>query len=130
MLYANRLNSSVEDIASAIGYMATCTLIEWYGGKKLFIPKHFDPNHEIARIIGACPYRHLVAQYGDTLVTVPTDHFRELIRQDRIVASLLGIGHGTKLIAGMVGLTERQVQNIRRRLECAGVLDVEPRRCP
>lgn len=126
MLYENRMNSSVEDIASAIGYMATCTLIEWYGGRKLFIPKHFDPQHEIARIIGAVAYRHLVGHFGDSLVTVPTDHFRELVRQDRIVANLLRLGHGTKLIGSMVGLTERQVQNIRRRLEDAGVLPMEP----
>lgn len=126
MLYENRLNSSVEDIASTIGYMATCTLIEWYGGRQLFIPKHPDPDHEIARIIGCTAYRHLVGHFGDRVLKVPTDHFRELVRQDRIVASLLSVGHGTKLIAGMIGLTERQVQNIRRRLEEAGVLAVEP----
>lgn len=124
MLYENRPNGSAEDIAATIGYTATCTFIEWYGGRRIWIPTVADQDHEIARVIGLSAFRALVRQFGDTQLVVPTDHFREIVKQDRIVAGMLRLNHGTKEISATVGLTERQVQNIRQRLEAAGVIAI------
>ena len=126
MLYENRTNSSVEDIACVIGYTATCTLIEWYGGTNLWIPVAGTETHEIGRIIGLPAFRALCREYGATCLRVPTDHFRDQMRQDRAVARMIQFGHGAKSIGAAIGLTPRQVQNIRRRLEEAGVLSPLP----
>lgn len=124
MLYENRLNGVAEDIGSAIGYTATCTLIEWYGGRQVWIPLVAEPTNEIARVIGWSAYRRLVDLFPNQRIMVPVDHFRELCRRDRVVAIMTQGGNGSKQIAACLGLTERQVQNIRRKLEEAGVLNL------
>lgn len=123
MLYDNRLNSSAEDICAVIGYTATCALIEWYGGTRLWIPKHADENHEIAKIIGYPAFRALVREFGDTAIhDVPTDYFREVIKRDRAIYRMLKMGHGSQTIAGVLGITQRKVQTTRKAFEETGLL--------
>lgn len=126
MLYENRTNGWAEDIASAIGYTATCTLIEWYGGTRLWVPGVADASHIIGRVIGQAAFRALVATFGNSQLRIPTDYFRELVKQDRIVARMIQNGSGATEISAVIGMTPRQVQNIRRRLEECGILSQEP----
>lgn len=126
MLYEGRGNGLIEDVCAAIGYTATCTLVEWWGGKRPWIPVTLDEQHEFALILGMPAFRALVKAFGGTQLDVPTDHFREVIKRDRIVANLIPRGLGSKEIARCIGLKERQVLNIRQRLEAAGVLPIGP----
>lgn len=122
MLYDSRLNGVVEDIAAAIGYTATCTFVEWYGGRDVWVPISADEKHELAKVLGLGAMRRLCDLYGNQRVVVPTDFFRDLMKRDRIVAEMVRHGHGTKSIAATIGVTERSVQKTRRRLEENGIL--------
>jgi hypothetical protein len=126
MLYEARHNSNEEEIAEKIGFTATCTLIAWYGGRKVWIPQVAKAEDEMARILGLPSYKALVAEYGSNHLVVPTDTFRDTARRDRVIYNLLRIGYGTRDIGAMVGLTQRAIQALRVRFEEIGLLCAEP----
>ncbi len=90
----------------------------------MWIPTTADERHELCRVLGAPAFRALVAHFGGTAFNdVPTDYFRDVIKRDRIVYRMVKAGNGAKAIAFTIGMTERQVQNIRMRLEEGGLLE-------
>lgn len=122
---ADKLHGVLEDIGAEIGYTATCSLVDWFGGRTLYIPESFDDSHDIARVIGARAFARLVRMadsFDGRLICLPIDFQRELLRRDRLICALIARGAGTKEVAKVAIITERQVQNIRRRLEADGLL--------
>jgi hypothetical protein len=117
-----RLNGILEDVGAELGFTATSALAAWFGGMNLYVPGTVDPDHPIVSVIGIAPYRRLVAAFGGEVLCLPEGRQDEIDRRDRVIATMLGGGKGTKEIAGKTGLSERRVQQIRMRLENSGVI--------
>lgn len=127
---ADRPHGILEDIGAEIGFTACCLLVDWFGGRTLYVPDKASEGHDIAKVIGVKAMGLLCRAYGSSIIDLPIDYQRELIRRDRLIAALLGRGAGTKEVARIAALTERQVANIRRRLEADGLLPLILRPCP
>lgn len=112
----------LEDIGAEIGYTATCSLVDWLGGRSLYVPPEPSADHMIATAIGIAAMRRLCAVFGGQTLNLPIDYQRELLRRDRMIAALLLAGESVRAVARHAMLTERQVHNIRRRLEEDGLL--------
>ena len=54
----------LRDIAALIGLPATMRLVEAYGGTRLYVPKRFDPDHPLVKLLGHDNAARLVEQYG------------------------------------------------------------------
>lgn len=119
---AEQLNGILEDIGAEIGFTATCRLVDWFGGRSLFVPDQASEEHLLAKTIGFKAMHRLCLAFGGQTINLPLDHQRELLRRDKLIAALLAQGTGTKDVARIAMLTERQVQNIRRKLEEDGLL--------
>lgn len=119
---ADQLHGILEDIGAEIGYTATCSLVDWFGGRTLYIPETFTDDHQIARVVGAQAFARLVSSWGGETLSIPIDFKREVARRDRLVCALLAKGTSTREVARIAILSERQVQIIRRRLEGEGLL--------
>ena len=109
----------MEDVAAVIGYTATTRLVNWFGGRQIYVPARATPEHPIAQAIGEVAFARLVQEFGCEILRIPFD---ELDRRDRIIADLVMLGKGSREIAEKTGLTERRVQQIRKRLEDSGIL--------
>lgn len=119
----------VEDLGTVIGYTATATLVDWFGGGNLHVPNEASPEHPIAKVIGFSAFKHLVkwmdgqaVNSRERLVWIPMGYQREQDRRDRMIAVLLAQGLGSKQVAGIAGMSERHVQAVRLRVEAMGVL--------
>lgn len=112
----------LEDIAGEIGYTATTILLDWWGGKSIYVPERADPSHKIAKMIGMPAFRRLVDAFPSQTINLPGESRRELVRRDRMIATMLQLGASTRLVAERAALTERQVFYIRRRLEDSGAI--------
>lgn len=119
---AEKPHGILEDIGAEIGYTATCALVDWFGGRSLYIPEKADDSHDIARVVGVRAFARLVAAWGGETICLPLDYQREIVRRDRMICALIHQGLGTREVARVAMITERQVQHIRRRLEDDGLL--------
>ena len=47
-----RPNTAIEDVAAVIGFNATACLIQWHGGRNIYIPDKPTPSHPLAGLLG------------------------------------------------------------------------------
>lgn len=122
---ADKAHGILEDIGAELGYTATCSLVDWFGGTSLYIPEQVCPGHPIERVLGPKAFARLVQmgeQFDGRIIHVPLDYQREIVRRDRLIAALLTHGHGTKDIAHIALMSERHVQKVRATLEERGLI--------
>lgn len=112
----------LEDIGAVIGYTATASLVDWFGGGNLYIPESIAENHPIAQVIGMPAATRLAREWGGETLWLPLGYQREQDRRDRMIALLLASGVGSKGVAAVAGMSESHVQKTRAKLESMGLL--------
>jgi hypothetical protein len=117
-----RLNGTVEDLGSTLGYSATAALVDWFGGGLLYVPNEASEAHAICKVIGLPAFVRLCKEWGGKEIWVPLGYQREQDRRDRMIAVLLALGLGSKQVGSVAGMSERHVQAVRFRLENMGVM--------
>jgi DNA-binding NarL/FixJ family response regulator len=117
-----RDNTTLDDIATVIGFTATLRLAAYYGGQNLYVPANPDEGCQIVRLIGLSASRRLAGEFGSEHVAVPTMWAYEEDQRNRLILNLLKQGQSPKEIAHTTGMTERRVQQIRRHLEDVGLM--------
>jgi hypothetical protein len=125
----DRSNGVVEDIASVIGYTATCSLVDWFGGGNVFIPNQMDRSHPLCNVLGLSAFSRLFNHYdgkkgNDRIMWVPTGYQREIDRRDRMIACLYSCGMSTQQISSIACMSKRHVQSVRNRIEKLGLMDM------
>jgi hypothetical protein len=117
-----RANTCIDDVAAIIGFSATVRLIQWYGGRNIYIPSEASAGHPLAALMGESALRALCGEFGDQTLWVPSAAEQADLATKKSVAKLVLKGRGSLAISVELGITQRQVQRIRRELEAAGLL--------
>lgn len=112
----------LEDIGAILGYSATASLVDWFGGGNLYIPAEINENHPIAQVIGMPAATRLVREWGGETLWLPLGYQREQDRRDRMIALLLAAGVGSKAVSNVAGMSESHIQKTRKRLEEMGLM--------
>lgn len=121
-------NASIDDVCACIGFSATVRLIEWYGGRNIYVPEVFDPDHPLVKLLGEPAMRALSQEFGSDTFWVPEDvwgQYSQAVRVQKAVARLLQQGARIGEVAEALNMSRRQVERIRNGLEA---IDVVPRR--
>lgn len=126
---SQKLHGIVEDLGAEIGYTATASLVDWFGGGNLYVPPEVTKDHPICLVIGEPAFKRLVSWMDgqastsrDRAIWIPMGYQREQDRRDRMIAVLFAQGLGSKQVASIAGMSERHVQAVRQRVEALGVL--------
>jgi hypothetical protein len=127
----------LEELANEIGYTATNSLVDWFGGARLFIPEVIHETHPIAQIIGMPAAAHLVKwmdrhealgtfQTGDKgsvrRVWIGMNIQRENDRRDRMIVGMLKEGWGRVEVGRISGMAQTHVYKLQKRAEKMGML--------
>ncbi|WP_287995351.1 helix-turn-helix domain-containing protein [Acidiphilium sp.] len=123
-------NGVLEDISAVIGFTATTRLVAMFGPGKLLVPVAAHPDHAITLAIGQSAMRRLVAEWGGQVLELCMNADFHHARLVRAVAIMLKDGMPPKDVAGVVGLTERQVRRLRSEAEEMGLLPLVLRSKP
>lgn len=119
----------VEDLCSLIGYTATCSLVDWFGGGNVFIPNQIDRGHPLCKVLGVSAFIRLFNYYdgkkgNERILWVPTGYQREIDRRDRMIAALYSCGLDTSQISSIACMSKRHVQSVKQRIEQLGLMDM------
>lgn len=115
-------NGVLEDISAVIGFTATTRLVAIFGPGKLLVPMEAGADHAITRAIGLPAARALSVEWGGQVLELCFHADYHHARLVRAVANMIKGGMPTKDVAIVVGLTERQVRNLRTEAEDMGLL--------
>lgn len=110
---ARYLPGILREIAELIGLAATLVLVKHYGGIRLYVPKQFDPNHPITKIVGHEASVKLVETYGGIdHFDIPKGEIAVKAARDKQIRAERSGGATHASLAVKFGLTERQIRNI------------------
>lgn len=115
-------NSTLDDIASVVGFSATIRLAAHYGGRDLNVPKSVSELHPIAKLVGVSALARLCAEWPGERVAVPTLTFAEVEIRNAQILDKLKRGVGVNDISQTTGMTIRRIFQLRRVFENEGLL--------
>lgn len=113
-------------ICDVIGMAATLAICGWYGkdGAKIYVPTTTsDENHILRKLVGAEAFAAMVKEWPGEMVCVPSLDLRPLQRAG-LVHRLSNRRIPVSDIATLVGVSRRQVHQIRQRLTLEGFGDI------
>ncbi|SOD42310.1 Mor transcription activator family protein [Nitrosovibrio sp. Nv4] len=102
----------LRDIARLIGLPGTLQLVKHYGGVRLYVPKRFDPDHVLVKVIGPVAVIILIKHFGgEAHFDIPRAlAAANAVRNAAIRAEYAELSQ--RRLAQKYNLTERQVRNI------------------
>lgn len=125
-------NTTLDDIASVIGFSAALRLSAWFGdNNNLFVPQNPQPESELFKLIGESAAKRMSAEFGGSHLAIPRISDYELTVRKKMICRMLEQGFGTREVSTMVKLTERRVIQIARELEAGGFIEpIAPKKKP
>lgn len=115
-------NTTLDDLATIIGFTATARLAAWFGGRNLYVPEQASPDSALAALVGMSAAKRLSAEFGREHLAVPSlgialrdsryAKICELMRDDVPLAN----------IAMRMEMGLRRVQQLRVEFEALGML--------
>lgn len=118
-------NTTLDDIASVIGFSATLRLVAWFGDSgNLYVPEDPDESSLLARLVGLPCAQRLAASWPGEHLNVPRLSDYEVDMRRGAIAKMLTGGMTTREISHVLYIGERRVQQICRELEVAGLIPV------
>ena len=120
-------NTTLDDIASVIGFSATLRLSAWYGDgtANLFIPRNAEDGQVLSNLLGIDNARRLSTEWGGEHMAIPRlKVYQDGIRK-RMVGKMLEKGQSTRDVAECLQISPRRVQQICRELEQAGLIPIQ-----
>ena len=110
---ARYLPASLQAIVELIGLPATLKLVEVYGGVRLWVPKKFDPDHPLVKLLGHAHAAKLCETYGgDEHFDIPRALAAIRAARNARMRNDRSMGATHRELALRYGLIERQVRNI------------------
>ncbi|WP_293766365.1 Mor transcription activator family protein [uncultured Aquitalea sp.] len=107
------LPTVLQEIANLIGLPATLVLVRTYGGRRMYVPKRFDPDHPIVKLLGHEAAAKLIEVYGGLEhFDLPKGEVAIKAARDRQIRLERAGGSTYATLALRFALTERQIRNI------------------
>lgn len=103
--------ATISNLTEAIGLEGALTLAAFAGGRTLYVPERYRPDHLLERLLGEETFLRMIAAHGGE--TVMFVHAR-MDAERRVGAVYRGMRAGltTKQIAAEIGISYRRVRQI------------------
>lgn len=103
----------LREIAELIGVPAALTLSRAYGGRRIYVPRRYDPDHPLVKLLGHAEAIKLIDNYGGMEhfdVPLASSLAREL--RNRAVRRDRRMGDSCSTLARRYNTTERTIWRI------------------
>ena len=103
----------LREMAGLIGLAPTLKIVHAYGGTRLYVPKRYDPEHPLSKLIGhALAVKFFEAFGGLEHFDIPKGEIAVKAARDRQIRAERTEGATHAALAIRYNLTERQIRNI------------------
>jgi len=118
-------NTTLDDLASVIGFSATIRLAAWFGDRgNVYIPNKCEEGQLLVKLIGMSAAKKLTEEWGHQHMSIPriSQYEDDLVKRE--IGRLLEHHMATREIANSKRMSERRIQQICRELELAGLIAI------
>lgn len=113
MIEERYLPGVLQAFSELIGMDATLRIVESYGGIRLHIPKRYDPDHPLAKLIGHANAVRLSEEYGgEEHFDIPRCVAAARAARDAVIRAERANGATHRELALKHRMTERNIRNI------------------
>lgn len=118
-------NTTLDDIASVIGFSATMRLVAWFGDEgNVYVPGQAEEGQLLVKLIGLPAARKLSQEWPLEHLSVPRLTSHEEDSKKRVIGRMLERGFTFRMVSTAMRLSERRVQQICRELEAEELIPV------
>ena len=107
----------VAEIIEMVSESAAGLIVDNWGGVRLYIPKRYNPDHSIARLLEAEDMRKLIYFYGGETLSIPRN--KTVSNKKARIIDGLQAGKPHRIIAREVEVSQRYVEKISMMLRAA-----------
>lgn len=104
-----------NDLANIVGAESALKMCAFWGGRSLHIPKKWSVDHPLEHLIGRDDLDHLIFSHGNRVINMPEMLLLDLRRAGQL-QELIKLGASNTLSAQLLGVSTRQVINIKNQL--------------
>ena len=104
-----------------VGEPAFASLVEFRGGRSVFIPSVYRPEHWLSGLIGEAACRAMIDHFGGNAIRLPLNKqglterlMQAKARFNQEVLDLHHAGLGTSAICARLGVSEKYVRRVKR----------------
>jgi len=104
-----------------VGETAFASLVEFRGGRSVFIPSVYRPDHWLSGLIGEAASLALIDHFGGNAIRIPLNKqgLTERLMQTKAkfnqeILALSRAGLGTSAICARLGVSEKYVRRVKR----------------
>lgn len=105
-----------DDLANSVGAVPALILCSFFAGTSIYVPDIPPPNHLVEKVIGADAFMYLCRSHGSQTVNIPALELTSIRRAGR-VHQLQKLGVSDGLAANLLGISKKQIINLKRELE-------------
>ena len=115
-------NSTLDDLASIIGFTATVRMTMYFGDGNVYVPEKATENAPLAKLIGLPAMSRLVSEFGRTKLTVPSMNKMVLDGRNAGILESMRAELSDAVISEHAGISPRRVLQLRREFMAMGML--------
>lgn len=117
----NHLPPIARELIDALGLTATLSLVEAFGGVRIYIPQHLTDDHVLVTSIGRALADVLSSRFGGEQLNIPRCvHALRAVRNTKIRRERLS-GASPARLALRYAITERQIYTICSTVQPCGL---------
>lgn len=117
-----RPNTTLDDIASVIGFSSTIDIAICFGDSNLYIPQTAKEGQALVGLIGMSSAQRLSDEWGSQHLAIPSlSRYDERMKRWQI-SRMYERGFGKGEISTMLKISRRRVQQICQELKAGGVV--------
>lgn len=106
------LPTSVRELIEVIGVPAALSLVDAYGGTRLWVPERYDLSHPLVNHIGPVAMQALIGRYALDHLMIPRCAVALRASRDAALRARYHAGETARTLAREYSLTETRVYQI------------------
>jgi hypothetical protein len=108
-------HKTFDELSNSIGAVPALKLCSFFHGTSLYVPQKWVHGHIIEKLIGREAFDYLIRGHGNETINIPELEMLDLRRAGRL-HQLLKLGCSDTLAAQLIGVSKRQIHNIKTQL--------------
>lgn len=115
-----RRSDALDEICATVGFSATISLMRWFGGSNIYVPKKKGSDRMLSSIIGRMACNRMVDVFAGETLWIPEDlsgRYKAADERLRGIARMIRSGASRKHIADSMGISLRSVDRVRSALK-------------
>lgn len=116
-------NTTLDDIASVIGFSLTARLAAHYPGSKVWVPSAVSEHNVLTKLLGISAAKRLANSWPGEFLSIPKMTVVEVENRNAMILAMIADGIAPDAIEAEAGISRRRLNQLKREWQDSGLID-------